>query len=131
MQSKYVVAIVSSVGAVGLFALDSIGTPTLCGGTEFTRCMRETHNALMAFIPLLPLAILSWVYIKVDQKIYSSWLKFAIPWTIGSMVAIFLAPQYSSDFLLPIEKGSVAFVSGILFVVISIAIMVISRPKKR
>ena len=40
------------------------------------------------------------------------------------MVLIFLAPEYSGDWMYPVEKGTVAFFTSIIFVIASIVIIV-------
>ncbi|MBI5004360.1 hypothetical protein HZC00_04660 [Candidatus Kaiserbacteria bacterium] len=43
------------------------------------------------------------------------------------MILIFLAPEYSGDWMYPVTKGTVAFFSSFFFVVISLIIIIIRK----
>jgi hypothetical protein len=75
---------------------------------------------LIIFIPLFFLSCIAYF---LPAETYRLWIKFAYVWIPLTMLAIFLAPEYGSPFL-PITKGSIAGVSSLFFIVISIGIMV-------
>src|SRR3989344_4264432 len=108
----------------GLFLiLDFIGTDKLCGGQEHTQCMQVTHSFLIIFLPFLSLFLLSLITYKMRDEVYRAWLRFAQVWIPLSMLLIFLAPEYTSDWMFPVVKGTVAFFSSILFLIISLLLI--------
>lgn len=53
-----------------------------------------------------------------------SWIRFAA-WAVPlSMLAIFMAPEYSTDWMYRVEKGSVAIATSVIFSLISLGIIV-------
>ncbi len=84
----------------------------------------ETFDPIAENISVfIPLFILSIVTYKMRDEVYHAWLRFAQWWIPLSILAIFLAPEYSSDWMFPVEKGTVAFFSSLLFVIISLLII--------
>lgn len=81
-----------------------------------------------AFIPLLLVALITY---KVREEVYRTWFRFARIWIPLSMLAILVAPEYSSDWMFSIEKGTVAFFSSVLFVLISLIIVLVSWSTTR
>lgn len=90
----------------------------LCGG-QWRICMEYNYTIGTTLIPVVFLFLFSLITYRMSEKIFSAWSKFAVVWIPLSMLAIFLAPEYSGDFLFPIEKGTVAIISSLIFLVIS------------
>jgi hypothetical protein len=62
------------------------------------------------------------------DEVYRVWARFAVVWVPFSMILIFLAPEYAGSFgiaLYPITKGSMAFISSLLFVIISLILVIL------
>ncbi len=74
---------------------------------------------------LLSVFFLSVAAYKLPDDIYAPWFKFARWWVPLSMFLILISPQYSTNFMDPIEKGSVAFAMSAIFLVASIGIIVV------
>lgn len=73
--------------------------------------------------PLIAMLIFSLLTYWMRDNVYQAWFKFA-RWAIPlSMLLIFLAPEYSHDWMYPIEKGTVAFFSSVIFSILSIIII--------
>ena len=53
------------------------------------------------------------------EATYLAWFNFAKWWIPLAMLSILIAPQYSHDWLFPIDKGRVAFLVSLLFVIVS------------
>ncbi len=79
----------------------------------------------------VPLFIFSLITYWMRQGVYESWFRFARWWIPFSMLAIFLAPEYSSDWMYPIEKASVVFVSSIVFMIASLGIVIVQWVRSR
>ncbi|OGG40588.1 hypothetical protein A2118_03155 [Candidatus Kaiserbacteria bacterium GWA2_50_9] len=77
----------------------------------------------MNFFPVIPLFVLSLITYKMRDEVYRAWLRFAQVWVPLSMLFIFLAPEYTSDWMFPVVKGTVAFFSSLLFLIISLIII--------
>ena len=109
-----------------LIILDRIGTYTLCAwaGQQDTGCIDVLSNTMVNFFPVISFFLFSLITYKMRNEVYSAWLRFSYVWIPLSMTAIFLAPEYSGDLMYPIEKGSVALITSLLFVVISFLIIV-------
>lgn len=68
----------------------------------------------------LPIAL---VLPFVNESTFKTWLKFAVPWLIFSILVITFMPQYAS--LLQPGKNDVARWMGILFSVISLIVLAV------
>lgn len=75
---------------------------------------------LSVFIPLFLFSIITY---KMHDEVYQAWLRFSFVWIPLSMVLIFLSPEYSADWMYPVVKGTVAFFSSLLFIVVSLAVI--------
>lgn len=106
--------------SVLLVIIDILGTSSLCGGSQNTVCMQNAHAYSQMFFWAIPTLVFSVATFWMQDIVYIKWFRFARIWVPLSMVAIFLAPSYASDWMFPIEKGTVLFVANILFVVISL-----------
>ena len=123
-MSKKIVVVGSGILAAVLIISDRIGTSVICGWAgQDTICMGILYDIMMNLFPLIPFFFLSLITYKMRDEIYRAWLRFAYVWIPLSMLLIFLAPQYSSDWMYPIEKGTVAFFSSLLFVIISLVLI--------
>ena len=89
-----------------------------------TVCTAWTDQVLEILIPVFVFFLISLATYKIRDSVYTAWFNFAKWWVPLSMLAILISPEYSNDWMLPIEKGSVAFVTSVLFVAISICILV-------
>lgn len=120
----------STVGAVlfGVFL-----TISLMGVCFLDYICDRTHDDSMAaiFFPLFPLFIFSLITYKMREEVLEIWWKFARIWIPVSMLAILIAPSYTHNWILPIVKGTVAFASVVLFVIISLALIIWQSNKER
>jgi len=124
MCNKKTLLTSSGVVTAILIILNWIGTFKLCGGQEYGQCMDFSYSLIIGFFPVIPLFILSLITYKMRDEMYRAWLRFAQWWIPFSMVFIFLAPEYSGDWMFPIVKGTVAFFSSLLFVIISLLLII-------
>ncbi|MDP2655239.1 MAG: hypothetical protein Q8P17_01625 [bacterium] len=85
--------------------------------------MDFSYSLIIGFFPVIPLFLLSLITYKMSEEVYRAWLRFANVWIPLSIVLIFLAPEYSGDWMFPVVKGTVAFFSSLLFVLISLLII--------
>ena len=123
---KRTILISSGLITVILFVLNTVGTYRLCGGIEYGQCMDTAYAVIIAFFPIIPLFIFSAITYRMRETTYRAWIRFAAVWIPLSMVAVFLAPEYSADWMYPIVKSTVAFFSSLLFAIISTGILFIS-----
>lgn len=81
-------------------------------------------------LPLQPFIIFFLTFLLVSRtskKIFNTWSSFALVWIPMSVLAVFLAPEYRTDFLYGFDKSSVAFLMSMLFVVGSLCILAWQR----
>jgi hypothetical protein len=78
----------------------------------------------------LPLCIYSVAILAVgvmlmvaDKRIVLPWSKFAVPWTVISAALVYFSPTNGSA-LFRIDKNTVSMALGVLFVVVSLAIII-------
>ncbi len=114
------------IATLGVFLVSVffVGVEKLCGGEQHTRCTQSLDDLLILLLLFLPVLIFSLVTFRMRDVVYESWfrfVRFAVPLSIF-MVAI--TPTYSSDWLFPIEKGSVALATMTFFTLVSIVIIV-------
>ncbi len=92
-------------------------------------CRESFLNLLIIVSPyvhlFVPLFIFSLITYWMREEVYRAWFRFARWWIPLSMLAIFLAPEYSSDWMYPIEKGTVTFLFSVSFCIISLLIILV------
>ena len=125
MNVKKSVTWISGLLALILIGFDFTGTDKLCGGAQYTECMQTLHSFFVIIIPIIPTFFFSLLTYWMREEIYRSWFRFARWWIPLSMVLIFLAPEYSGDWMYPIEKGTVAFFTSLVFVIVSIIVIIV------
>lgn len=86
--------------------------------------MDLNYIASVNLLPIIALFLFSLITYKMRDEVYRAWLRFAYVWVPLSIVLIFLSPQYSTDWMYPVEKGTVAFLTSALFVIISLILIV-------
>ena len=123
-MSKKTLFITSGIGTSLLVLLNWIGTFKLCGGQEYGQCMDFAYSAIINFLPIIPLFLFSLITYKMRDEVYCAWSRFAYVWIPLSMIAILFAPEYSGDWMYPVTKSSIAFLSSLLFVTISLGIVI-------
>jgi hypothetical protein len=128
MITKKTLLLVSGCLSIVLFVSNYIGTYWICdnfflGGHEGS-CPDILYSAMMNFFPIIPFFLFSIITYKMRDEVYQAWLRFAYVWIPLSMLAIFLAPEYSADWMFPIVKGTVAFFSSLLFAGISLILII-------
>lgn len=123
MNNKKTLFIVSGVIATALFVLNWIGTFRLCGGQEYGQCMDYSYSAIIDLLPIIPLFLFSLITYKMRDEVYQAWLRFSLVWIPLSMILIFFAPEYAANWLYPVTKGSVAFISSLFFTIISLVLI--------
>lgn len=128
MISRKVLLLSSGVFTIGLYILNYIGTYWTCDHLLFAghagNCPSILYDGAMTFFPIVSLFLLSLITYKMREEVYHAWLRFSYVWIPLSMLTIFLAPEYSADWMFPIVKGTVAFFSSLLFVIISLIIII-------
>lgn len=126
---KKITLILSGIISVILVILNFIGTYRLCGSRGYGSCMDIFYDAIVNFLPIIPLFIFSLITYKMRDEIFQAWWKFSRVWIPLSMIAILISPSYG-NWMIPIEKGTVAFFSSIVFCIISLIIIIRQSFKK-
>ena len=137
MQIKKYVFLISFLAVTLLIGADYLGTDTLCGGSQYTRCMRELHSFFTIFIPVFPLFFFSLITYFLRDEVFETWAKFAIPGVLASMVLIYITTDTVGGGFGPqimFGKGDTALLTSALFVILSAGIVVwkyfATRPKR-
>ena len=108
----------------GIFLLSTFSREVgLCPSYSYSSCASLFDGLGEVLLPVILGVFFSILTYLMLEEVYRAWFKFAWWWIPLSMLLIFLSPEYSSDWLYPVEKGSVAFISCILFAIISIVII--------
>ena len=93
--------------------------------------METLHLLFLNFVPTFPLFLFSLLTYFMKEEVYRAWSRFALVWIPLSMLLIFLAPEYSTDWMYRIEKGSVALATSAIFAVVSLVIVGVKYFKSR
>lgn len=123
MISKQTLLVISGVGTLSFLLLSYAKEVSICPAYDFSNCSFITNSAAQVIFPLVLLFLFGLFTCSLRNQIYEAWFRFARWWVPLSMIAIFLAPEYSNDWVLPIEKGGVALVFCGTFVLISTLII--------
>lgn len=130
MISKKTLLIVSGIGTVVLLIANYVGTAQLCGGGQYTICMGNLYAVMMNFFPVIPLLLFSLITYWMREEIYQAWFRFARWWVPLSMLLILISPEYSSDWMYPVVKGTVAFLTSMIFAAVSSLIILIKHLRR-
>ena len=118
MLNKKTTLFVSFFLSVVLVIWDYFGNYQLCGGKEWGGCVDILAGIETIFLLSIPVFVFSSITYWMKGEVYRAWFRFARWWIPLSIILIFLSPEYSSDWILPIVKGTVAFAMSALFVII-------------
>ena len=115
-----VVTIVLVVVAKSGLAYNYCPTPSV----PCTDLINDTLQDLFIFLPVF---ILSLITYRLSEKATRAWMYFAIPWTVLSIIATHITPEYGGGggfgLSMSIDKSDVAFLMSALFVIISTLII--------
>src|SRR3989344_8555185 len=130
MISKKILLVVSGLLRVGLLIWNYVGNYRACdffmNGGSVSNCPLVLTGIGINLLPIIPLFLLSLITYKMREEVYRAWLRFAYVWIPLSLLLIFLAPEYTYDWMFPVVKGTVAFFTSLLFVVLSLIIILMS-----
>lgn len=121
MSLRKVFILIGSVSAVEILLVSYFGTYSLC--SEQASCVNLLHSAFFFGMPWAMYLIFEGIFFVLRKIPVDVWFRYTLVVIPLSMLLIFLAPQYSSDFLLPIEKGTVAATTSLLYALGSLAIL--------
>lgn len=116
--------LISGVISAILIVLSYVGIFKLCG-IGYSQCADTLDDWISVFSIIIFTFLFSLITYWMKNEVFTAWFRFTRVWVPLSMVAIFLAPSYASDWMFPIEKGTVLFIANILFV--SISLIIIAR----
>jgi hypothetical protein len=117
------------VVGTAVFLIDWIGTEKTCGGGEYVGCMHSLHNVILTLYIFVPAAVFAIATYLFQDHVYQAWLRTARWAILLAVLLVTIAPSYSNDLYLPMEKGIVALACMIAFSIISI--MIILRNRNR
>ena len=129
MVIKNILICTSGVIFILLVIIGSVGTYNLCNSNG--QCINVLHNFFLHFLPFSVLFIFALITYWMREEIYRAWFKFARWWIPLSMILILISPEYSHDWMYRIEKGTVAFATSLLFVIVSLIIIITKLASSR
>lgn len=117
------ILVVSGLVTSGLFIWNYIGNYKICDsltmGGSSSNCPFVLTDLGINLLPVMPFFIFTLITYKMRDEVYRAWLRFSLIWVPLSMFLIFLAPEYSTDWMYPITKATVAFLSSVIYCAIS------------
>ncbi|MDP3965649.1 MAG: hypothetical protein Q8Q13_02515, partial [bacterium] len=127
MTRKKILLIVSALLSVGLLAWNYVGNYRVCDlltkAGSASNCPFILTEIGINLLPIIPLFLFSLITYRMREEVYTAWFRFVRWWIPLSMFLILIAPEYSNDWMYPVEKGGVAFAVSIVFCVVSILII--------
>ena len=127
MMSKKIWLLVSGIIVMLLIFWDVVGNYRLCDffidNGSAGSCPSTLASLETMLLPVIPLFIFYLILFFLKDDVYRTWSKFVIWWIPLSMLAIFMAPEYSHDWMFRVEKGSVALAMSAIFIIVSILII--------
>lgn len=134
-MNKTSILLISGLLSIGLVIWNYLGNYYICDILFYNGSVGSCPFILTSLglnlLPIIPFFLFSLITYKMREEVYVAWFRFARVWIPGSMILIFLAPQYSSDWMYSIEKGPIAFLSSLLFFVISFILVSWKRLSTR
>lgn len=95
----------------------------VCPQDNYSACLDISNQITETALPLVALFVFSLITYRLPDAVYKAWMKFAVVWVPLSILVVVLSPEYSTDFLYGIDKGGAAFLTSVIFVVISVVII--------
>lgn len=120
-MTKKKVVIISGIISIILLVINFAGIYRTC--ENVFECTEILYGAVLILFPIIPLLVFSLITYNMREDVYQAWWKFTRVWIPLSMLAVLISPSYTANWLFPIEKGSVAFISSCAFAVVSIVII--------
>ena len=125
MLSKRNTLLASLLGIVAFFVFAFSRELGLCSSDSYSECASTLEGLAETLLPVFPVMIFSLVTYLLRIDVYTAWFKF-VRWAIPlSLLLILIAPQYDSDWMFPIDKGTVAFAASAIFFVVSLVIILL------
>ena len=125
MLSKRNTLLASLLGIVAFFVFAFSRELGLCSSDSYSECALTLEGLAETLLPVFPVMIFSLVTYLLRMDVYTTWFKF-VRWAIPlSLVLILIAPQYDSDWMFPMDKGTVAFAASAIFSVVSLVIILL------
>ena len=128
-QIKKITLLLSTVITSALTAIGIFGNYRLC--YENQECVDILHSFFIHAIPVAPFFIFCLVTYWMRNEVYETWFRFARWWIPLSMLLIIISPEYQSDFMDPLFKGSVAIITSAIFVIVSAIIIVYKLVQRK
>jgi uncharacterized membrane protein len=98
----------------------------LCPDYSFSPCMEFSNQIAEIFLPSFVTGLFYLIVFRMSDAVYRPWSIFTYCWFPISMFLILIAPEYSSDWMLPIaSKGGAVIVTSVLFIFISTIIIAV------
>ena len=126
-MTKKRLLIVSGVISLTVSIINYIGVYKIC--LNIFECTEILFGVMMILFPVVSLFIFSLITFKMHEEVFRSWWRFSRIWIPLSMIAIFVSPSNTSNWMFPVEKGSVAFFLSVIFVIVSACIIVYRHYK--
>ena len=123
INKKNLLIFTLTISLIGIVVNYSRLTYDYCPST-YVPCTDLVYDGLVNFLIFIPLLLFSLITYRMRESIYRAWVRFVYVWIPLSMILIFLAPEYSNDWMFPVTKASVAFVTFWIFVIISSLIII-------
>src|SRR3989338_2136068 len=119
--------IISGAISILLIVWEYIGNYRLCeyisSDGHLGNCPEILSSLEILVVFAIPLFILTLLIYFLNDVIYRSWFLFVRWWILFSIISTAVAPTYSHDWMVPIEKGNVTLLMSSIFVVVSIIII--------
>ena len=118
-------ALITSSGFFVVFAIFGT-TQALCNYDSHGICWRywtEIGSVSQGMLICLPLLLFSLISYKLQDEVFSTWVKFAKWWVLGTILLVLITPAQDSS-LLPVTKEIVSLFSTGVFTLVSLIVIV-------
>lgn len=133
-DSRSMVLISATLLAVFVGLWDLVGNYAICDSLVSDRHAGQCPSTLAGIesvlLPIIPFFIFSLITYFLRKEVFATWIKFAAPWAVVSMLLVALAPTYGAggQFAMPdlsYTKDMAVFLTTAVAVVVSLLIVVI------
>jgi hypothetical protein len=129
MKEQRKVLVFSGIVAAIVLAMGSFEPYKLCG-EAWLKCLDYNYQIGITLMPVIPFFAFSLITYFLRKEVFATWIKFAAPWAVVSMLLVALAPTYGAggQFAMPdlsYTKDMAVFLTTAVAVVVSLLIVVI------
>ena len=127
MNIKRLLFLASGIVTVTIIILKFLGVFKLCAEADVSQCTGIAYDMSMLLVPITALFLFSAITYKMRDEVFRVWAWFSLPAVLSAMYFTYIVPEHNTGggggfgphISIIIDKATVAFVTSLLYVMLS------------